>query len=183
MKLIMVISPVDDWETGSKGWIVWISLSIMLADAVISLGYIVCRPIMMYGGDYAREAWNSILKTGGLKSSKGYTPIFEGGESIRRGSREIPLAFNIAEEEEKDSAELDAAPEHLVSNRIVSIGLVISIVFCIFGIRVVFGDLIPIYLIVLAVLFALVLSIMGVRALGETDCEISTHSLHWKSIC
>ena len=36
---------VADWETGSKGWIVWISLAIMLADALVSLGWLVFRPI------------------------------------------------------------------------------------------------------------------------------------------
>jgi uncharacterized oligopeptide transporter (OPT) family protein len=33
--------PVDDWENGSKGWIVWISLAIMLADSITNLGWLV----------------------------------------------------------------------------------------------------------------------------------------------
>ncbi|KAK2861252.1 hypothetical protein FQN49_004387, partial [Arthroderma sp. PD_2] len=37
--------PVNDWETGSKGWIVWVSLAIMLADSIINLGWLVIRPL------------------------------------------------------------------------------------------------------------------------------------------
>jgi hypothetical protein len=69
----------------------------------------------------------------------------------------------------------------LVSNRVVSIGLVISILFCVGSIRIVFGNLIPIYAIVLAVFMALILSIMGVRALGETDCKINLALLNLRS--
>ena len=29
--------PIGDWETGATGWILWISLSIMLADSLTSL--------------------------------------------------------------------------------------------------------------------------------------------------
>ena len=49
------------------------------------------------------------------------------------------------------------------------VGLAASILLCIFTIHVVFGDLMPLYATVLAVVVALVLSVMGVRALGETD--------------
>ncbi len=29
--------PINNWETGAKGWILWISLSIMLAESLSSL--------------------------------------------------------------------------------------------------------------------------------------------------
>jgi uncharacterized oligopeptide transporter (OPT) family protein len=47
--------------------------------------------------------------------------------------------------------------------------LIASIVFCILCIRITFGPLVPFYATVVAVLMALILSVMGVRALGETD--------------
>ena len=174
--------PVEDWETGSKGWIVWVSLAIMLADSVISLGYISLWPLILHGGDYAREGWhklqkgnwNGLLEFGPVKSSQGYTPI-AGGEDTSipaagepRMQRES-LTYNSALAETKDLPEADAPPEHLVNNRTVVIGLILSITFCIFSIRIVFGPLIPIYATTMAVFIALVLSIMGVRALGETD--------------
>ncbi|KAG6001078.1 hypothetical protein E4U21_004697 [Claviceps maximensis] len=37
--------PVDDWEHGSKGWIIWVSLAIMLVDAIVSLGFVGMRSL------------------------------------------------------------------------------------------------------------------------------------------
>jgi uncharacterized oligopeptide transporter (OPT) family protein len=176
--------PVANWETGSRGWIIWISLSIMLADSIISLGYIAGRPLVLNSGDYAREAWQKLqkrdwyglLQLNGVKSSKGYAPIAEGEEnSVLREDNDRnsgdPLSEPYSElvQDTKNLPEPDAPPEHLVSNRTVWIGLILSIVFCVVSIRIVFGALIPIYATIIAVFMALILSIMGVRALGETD--------------
>lgn len=174
--------PVSDWETGSKGWIVWISLAIMLADSVISLGYIAFSPLIKNGGHYIREAqvkikrrdWRGLLSIGLPQSTTGYAPISREESSDRRAQHSSAggvssSSGNILQPELKDLPEPDAPPEHLVNSRTVWIGLILSIVFCIFSIRVVFGDLVPLYATTLAVLIALILSIMGVRALGETD--------------
>jgi OPT family oligopeptide transporter len=67
------------------------------------------------------------------------------------------------------SNELDAPPEHLVSTPTVIIGLVSSIIFCIVCTQVAFPHILSLSLTILAVLLALIMSIMGVRALGETD--------------
>src|ERR1700761_3025407 len=40
--------PTEDWATGSKGWIVWISLAIMLSDSLVNLGWLVLRPILQF---------------------------------------------------------------------------------------------------------------------------------------
>jgi len=171
---------VDDWENGSKGWIVWISLAIMLADSVISLGYIASQPIYLYGGDYLQDFrrkvrrgdWKRLLRLDALTSSKGYAPLAAGEESTssrRRSSSTAQDEYSLSPQALKDLPEPDAPPEHLVSNLTVTIGLILSISFCIFAIRVTFGALVPIYALIIAVFMALILSIMGVRALGETD--------------
>jgi len=175
--------PVDDWETGSKGWIVWISLAIMLADSVISLGYIAFEPLALHGRGYIKEAsrkiqkrdWNGLLQIGSGQSSRGYAPI-SGGEEVSTpleetdpSSRENNTSSGSALAEMKNLPDPDAPPEHLVNNKTVWIGLTLSIVFCVLTIRIVFGALIPFYAIIIAVFMALILSIMGVRALGETD--------------
>jgi OPT family oligopeptide transporter len=171
---------VEDWETGSKGWIVWISLAIMLADSVISLGYIASRPLAKHGGNYVSDArkkikkrdWKGLLKLGADKSTKGYAPLTGGEEppspldETGLGSRE---EISLSNEEVKDLPEPDAPPEHLVNDRTVWIGLALSIIFCVASIRIVFGSLVPLYATIIAVFMALILSIMGVRALGETD--------------
>ncbi|RDW72060.1 hypothetical protein BP5796_08094 [Coleophoma crateriformis] len=169
--------PVDDWESGSKGWIVWVSLAIMLADSVISLGYIAVQPLVAHGpelfGFVYRKVksgdWKGLLMHSIRKNSEGYSRV--AGEDAAPLTRAYSTSENarLTLEQSKDLPEPDAPPEHLVNNRTVSIGLVLSILFCILSIRIVFGALVPLYATVAAVFMALLLSVMGVRALGETD--------------
>ena len=63
----------------------------------------------------------------------------------------------------------DAPPHHLVSTRMVLVLLPLTLIFCVVCIHIAFGAYIPISLNLLAIVLALLLSIMGVRALGETD--------------
>jgi len=68
-----------------------------------------------------------------------------------------------------EEAEYDAPPEHQVGVKTTLLGLVLSLAFCIFAVQFSFRGIISIGLTILALLLALLLSIMGVRALGETD--------------
>jgi OPT family oligopeptide transporter len=79
------------------------------------------------------------------------------------------LSGETSSSDDEDNLEEDAPPEHLVGKRTVVIGLIASVIFCIGTIHFVFGELVPMYATVTAVVLALLLSIMGVRALGETD--------------
>ena len=155
----------------------------MLADSVISLGYIALSPIVMHGGQYIRDTqrnisrrdWKGLFHIGSSQSSRGYapvmgsdqppTPLSETGHCSREDQSVTPPSLDDL----KDLPEPDAPPEHLISNRTVWIGLILSIIFCIASIRITFGDLVPYYATIIAVFMALILSVMGVRALGETD--------------
>ncbi|KAK4171424.1 putative oligopeptide transporter [Triangularia setosa] len=155
--------PVSDWEHGSKGWIVWVSLAIMLADSVVSLGYLAFRSVRLYWPRIKSLLPKSVR---GLLPGRrqGYTSLLR-RDSASPSENDGPSVGETEEEKEHDDAPLDQQ----VSNRVVSIGLAASILFCIVCIHFVFGDLVPLYATVTAVFMALVLSIMGVRALGETD--------------
>ena len=149
--------PVSDWTSGSKGWIVWVSLAIMLADSVVSLGWLILRPLILYAPPYfgtLRERYRrghlSALKRGD------YTALAPSSRSDSKSSQD------------NGAAEPDAPAHHLVSNKTVLILFILSIVLCIFAIRYVFPS-IPYGAIILSIILALLLSIMGVRALGETD--------------
>ncbi|KIW23456.1 uncharacterized protein PV07_11650 [Cladophialophora immunda] len=159
--------PVDDWETGSKGWIVWVSLAIMLADAVVNLGWLFLRPTIHYGPDWIKSiqahyrdgsSWSDFGKL-----LAGYIPLYTSPQESQSSSTGNPR--KPAPDEPPD----DAPPHHLVSNRTVAIFLPITLILCVVCIHITFGAYIPISLNILAIFLALVLSIMGVRALGETD--------------
>ncbi|KAM3424908.1 hypothetical protein BST61_g6882 [Cercospora zeina] len=116
--------PVDDWNTGSKGWIVWVSLAIMLADAIVSLGWLVLRPTICC----------AILPHQLCPAT---------AQSTCQRIQATDVA-SLRDTNKKRS-------------------------FCILAVQYSFAGIISIGLTVFALLLAMILSIMGVRALGETD--------------
>ncbi|KAL1860626.1 OPT superfamily [Diaporthe australafricana] len=176
---------ISDWENGSKGWIVWTSLAIMLADAVVSLGFLAARPLLQRltkaGANFHHRWQNGDTSLNQLLPPRhqGYTtlspqeeddipppsPSSDHQQPGQEEQQQQPSISHILAEADQD----DAPDSQLVSTRTVAVGLALSIAFCVLCIHVVFGDLVPLYATVSAVLMALVLSIMGVRALGETD--------------
>ncbi|KAK3315250.1 OPT oligopeptide transporter protein-domain-containing protein [Apodospora peruviana] len=181
---------VDDWEHGSKGWIVWISLAIMLADAVVSLGYLASRSAARYlpetkeitGHRFVPAKLRAILD---CRAPKGYTPVGTEDGDANPSSSSLPSSrlsssssdnggddtwqAENSDHPQTEKDEDDAPPDQQISDRVVGVGLALSVIFCIICIHIVFGDLVPLYATITAVFMALVLSIMGVRALGETD--------------
>lgn len=160
---------VDDWETGSKGWIVWVSLAIMLADAVVNLGWLILRPTIKYGPDWIRSAKHHYKRSTSWpdfflgKQFAGYLALNTSPDSNNSPPRKP------AKSSPSDDTPDDAPPHHLISGRTVCILLPLTLILCVVCIHITFGAYIPIGLNILAILLACVLSIMGVRALGETD--------------
>lgn len=170
---------VGDWNTGSKGWIVWISLAIMLADAIVSLGWLILRPVVWYTRNYGPDVVRSVRQKG-LRQylhevanpiMRGYSPVnlsdpLTMTNSHDNGSLQKSKSRGTMDDEDDN---YDAPPEHLIGVKTTLIGLVLSLAFCIFAVQYSFKGIISIGLTLLALLLALLLSIMGVRALGETD--------------
>jgi uncharacterized oligopeptide transporter (OPT) family protein len=175
--------PVNDWESGSKGWIVWVSLAIMLVDSIVSLSYIAFQPLFKNGPscfatfkqNFDRNGFKGLFRS----QASGYATVGDDDDEDlrtsagRRSSTSELLPSPIFNSPDGDQLktwdEEDAPPEQQVSNMTVGIGLVSSILVCIASIHITFGDMVPLYANITAILMALVLSIMGVRALGETD--------------
>ena len=166
--------PVSDWETGSKGWIVWVSLAIMLADAVINLGWLAAKPLLEHGPGWTRFA-NERFKTAPTWKDFFFPDELTGYSALQMSSSEHAVASRPRHANGKpnptESSEPpdDAPPHHLVSTRMILVLLPLTIIFCVICIHIAFGDYIPISLNLLAIVLALLLSVMGVRALGETD--------------
>ncbi|KAF5092467.1 hypothetical protein D0Z00_004574 [Geotrichum galactomycetum] len=156
--------PVNDWKTGSQGWILWISLTIMVADTVVSFfvitGVSVYKMIMRNPHFSSSGYWKKLFK----KTEPRYQPI-------NHSNNDVEIEDSEAAEGLKgnDDDEPDASPKHLVPNSITIFGLVISFILCIFAVKAVFGSLCSVYPVVIAIFLALFLSVLGVRALGETD--------------
>lgn len=143
--------PVDDWQKGSRGWIVWVSLSIMLADSILSLVAIIF--------EYCTR---QIISRHKLRRGS-YQPLMEQDTEFRSGTQRGRQLSRLKPDDQV--LEDDAPAEHLVPDTMVFSGLFVSCLLCIGAIRIVFGQ-VPLYATVVAFFLALLLSVMGVRALG-----------------
>ncbi|KAL4934166.1 OPT family oligopeptide transporter [Aspergillus undulatus] len=164
--------PVDSWEDGSKAWIVWISLAIMLADSLVSLGWLVVKPAataapkLIHRLPATRVGRWVASKSSSLASRYDHrysalSPITEESSNASNGYR--------AGIDSKKSPDEDAPPSQLISMRTVLILLPLTLILNVVCMHIVFGDVISPLLASLATLLAVLLSVMGVRALGETD--------------
>lgn len=183
----------------------WTSLAIMLADAVVSLGYLATRPLLQRMATASGSVYHKLqlkdTRLGRLFPSpdrhQGYTTLRHDDNEDAATNLSVPASplsefsghhhhrdsITTSRNNDNDndntnqnisyilqaSDQDDAPPSQLISTRTVLLGLVLSIAFCVLCIHIVFGALMPLYATISAVLMALVLSIMGVRALGETD--------------
>ncbi|KAJ6022424.1 hypothetical protein N7499_007739 [Penicillium canescens] len=163
--------PVDSWDDGSKAWIVWISLAIMLADSLVSLGWLLLKPIVARSPGWI--AWFQSTRVGQwialrLQSHQhsyiNYSALESENHPITHEQDDNQVHGAQGEEEEED-----APPSQLISTRTVVILLPLTLLLNVVCMHIVFGDIISPLLSTLATLLAVLLSIMGVRALGETD--------------
>ncbi|KAK9461731.1 OPT oligopeptide transporter protein-domain-containing protein [Lipomyces oligophaga] len=141
-KLGWAPGPIDDWKSGGQGWILWISLAIMVVDSVISFTVVVTKSVYT---SFTRSKYDSVPS-----------------EFSHEETATVP------ETDQEDTDEDEAPSIYLVSNKTTMLGIAGSTLLCIVAIKIVFPT-VPLYAIISAVLIAFVLSILGVRALGETD--------------
>ncbi|BCS18486.1 OPT family oligopeptide transporter [Aspergillus puulaauensis] len=164
--------PVDSWEDGSKAWIVWVSLAIMLADSIVSLGWLVVKPAVGAAPKIINRFSNTrvghwvVSKSPATPSRYSYQY-----SALSPISEESSSPSNLAQPglDSKTSDDDDAPPSQLISMRTVLILLPLTLILNVVCMHLVFGDIISPLLSSLATLLAVLLSVMGVRALGETD--------------
>lgn len=150
---------VDDWVNGGQGWILWISLSVMISDSLVSFVVVTYKSLS-----------NVFTKMSPL-----YPEIHELEHQTLldtdNSSNDDPTNSTYINKNnlETSSIKPDVHTDHLVSNKVALVGVIISSVICVVSVRMVFGSIVPYYTIILAIFLALLFSILGVRALGETD--------------
>lgn len=156
---------VNDWERGVHGWILWCSLSIMVADSVVGFIVVTVKSIVKFYlvNDKAAllaDVWEDSFESMLLEEERMINSRRNTGAS--KTHNRVKLVYTDQDHE--------VAPEHLVKYTTVISGLIFSSIMCIVIIICLFGvEVIPIYAMISALIIALFLSILGIRALGETD--------------
>lgn len=167
--------PVSNWETGAKGWIVWISLAIMLADALVSLGWLVLEPLIHYGRRYLPQLWRHASNSEWRQllhqlvpypQAEGYSAVSTtdsttAGFQPHSSRNSYDETMSVATNNEEDEPELDAPPQHLITTRGFFFWLLVSIVLYFVSIHITFPRIISFAFSFLALLMALLLSVMA----------------------
>ncbi|KAI9318812.1 OPT oligopeptide transporter protein-domain-containing protein [Dichotomocladium elegans] len=154
--------PVSDWKTGSKGWILWISLGVMIAESIVSLTVMLIRTLV-----------KATIRRRNQQSKPRYSLASQHSNTSCEDEIERETLGEESEQEGqsggKDTDE-DAPPEQRVGMFVTIVGLIVSTLFCVCVVVLVFGaNVMPIQMTFLAVAVAMLLSVLAVRALGETD--------------
>ncbi|KAI9674118.1 MAG: hypothetical protein M1817_001936 [Caeruleum heppii] len=190
---------VGDWETGGKGWIVWVSLSIMLADAGVNLGWLVLRPVVQNGAGWVRGLKRWTRRKGWAMGKGNYMAIGRSSSPSPESSPSPPppplLSESSSTEHHRLSTSLSRTTSmtttphlqrstsssplvtqrspvptsHAIPTTITLIGLALSLLLCLITTPLAFPSTLTPLLTTLALLLALLLSLISIRALGETD--------------
>jgi len=125
--------PITDWQTGASGWVLWVSLAVMLGDSLTSL--------LLLAGSYAVAC---VRQRAGGGSDK-YAPLADAGTSSTPSEgrcKPIPAAWWMC-------------------------GLAASTVLCCAVLGPMFA--LPLWQPLVAVAVAMLVAVLAIRALGETD--------------
>ncbi|QLL34968.1 hypothetical protein HG536_0H03430 [Torulaspora globosa] len=156
---------VDDWEKGVHGWILWCSLSIMVVDSVVGFIVVTVKSIVKFWlvDDKAAllaDVWEDSFQSMLLEEERMINSRRNTETSKPRNTVKLVYA----------DQDHEVASKHLVKYTTVISGLIFSSILCIVLVIYLFGvEVIPVYAMVSALFIALFLSILGIRALGETD--------------
>jgi OPT family oligopeptide transporter len=142
--------PINDWKTGSKGWILWISLGVMISESIVSL-FIVFVKQMIF-----------LIRAHKSADEDEQRQRFLNEDDANDWDNED---MNQSQENIQDASKKEQVPLSVTVS-----GLILSVALCVAMVQIVFGNqVMSISMTLISILFALFLSILGVRALGETD--------------
>ena len=173
---------VDDWELGSRGWIIWISLAALLADALVKLAWFFLRSfygdifrLRFLASWWRRQRRSKPVSVGGPRGSRDYDHLYS---TVSATSAEEPAASHgdggvDSSVEDSNLGDINSrtrAPSALIeTSRIMSLGFAISAIACTIAVQYIFGRVIPWYYSLLAVTLSLPMAVVGIRSLAETN--------------
>ncbi|KAF2099471.1 OPT superfamily oligopeptide transporter [Rhizodiscina lignyota] len=159
-------APAGDLQGGSRGWVMWIALAVLLADSLLNLAWVLLRIIASISLATKRRLENS-KRTGkpwcdtlGIhKLRYSLWSVLQPNKSAVNGSRDQDTASNG----------LKATQDSFLSPGIMAIQLGFALLFCLACVKITFGAYLTFPATIASVLFMLLAGVMAVRSLGETD--------------
>lgn len=183
-----------DWKTGSEGWIMWISLAIMIADSLVSLGLMAYKSILSLiqrhewqyqqlnqkYNDNPDELSQLVTTTGTIENNNTNEDDVDGNDNHTTGSDSSSVGYNSISSQPSNmfhsgitllgkELNLTRGGEESIHPLIPALGLLLCCPLLIFSMKIVFKNIVPSWLLILTIPVSLILSLVGVKSLGETD--------------
>ncbi|KAK1993962.1 OPT superfamily oligopeptide transporter [Colletotrichum falcatum] len=151
--------PVSDWESGSRGWIMWVAVALILGDTAVTVSTMLLSTLSDYVFPYAAGFPNSISSSFSLYKRKSHSRQEDDAEPLlgcpEPSSTFLHTSF-LSYQDDGWSAK--------TYFWWISIGLI----FCFASMFILFGSSVPVVALVVAVLVILPLSHVNIRCYGET---------------
>lgn len=168
-----------DWKDGSEGWIMWISLSIMIADSIVSLGLITYNSLnsIMKSSNSSNlnkssgESSNLLQNEATLDDNHSYSSTENNVENNNDNNTDnVQDIIDFTNDENINDLKYgNDENEESIPASIPTIGLMLCCPLLIISMKIIFGSIIPPWILLLTIPVSLVLSLIGVKSLGETD--------------
>lgn len=163
--------PVRDWKMGSRGWITWISLSALLADTSVSFLWLILGSFVATAKSVASRSywtWNSLKHW--VRQKIAFTDLHRSDYRYSSVPATPTSATNPCQtENESTEIERTTTPTPALGHRFIYAALTLAILICLVTTQYTFNNLVSVSPILLAIVVSLVLSVMAIKSLGETD--------------
>ena len=165
---------VDDWNAGSRGWLIWVSLAALIADTLVKMVWICLCVFWENCGPLVVHIWRTTRDQRHEEShERPYMPI--SGDPNDSGNENLGSSNG---NEDLDNYHATIATETNKGNALgwysLVFGFVVSVALCVFTTTKVFNGQMPWFFVLLAILLALPMATTGIRCLGESDFNPQT---------
>lgn len=162
---------VGDWETGSRGWLIWISLACLMADTLVKMVWIYLKVIWEKYGHILSQAGEHTLfwrrEQAGHGRLYGHFAVGTNGDGFEPSDHTIEC--RVDEMEYTTTPTTDKGHLRPYGGYFLTAGFLVSILVCIFATQSVFGDKMPWQYTFVSILLALPVAMTGIRGLAESD--------------
>ena len=178
--------PVDQCQDGSQGWIIWIALGVLRGDSIVGIGWMLRRPLLTKlaeGDNFVRRLSSMFNKHISAYFSTRESPRTRDiSESRFQETQERTPLLGLASRNESYTTSdavlqpLDDAPQPTdrLSNIASLLWLACVSLFCLFITWYLFGHLLSILQIVLAIIVIRPLGMASIRSMGEIENSLAS---------
>lgn len=160
---------VGDWETGSRGWLVWIGLACLMADTLVKMFWIYLKVIWeKYGHLLSRAGeYDPFWRREQAGRPHGYFAVGTNSDTFEPSNRNIECRVDETEYTTTPTPKKEDLHPH--GGYLLTAGFLVSILVCIFATQSVFGDKMPSRYTFVSILLAFPAAITSIRGLAESD--------------